>query len=555
MSLYRYSHLDRYRQIVRVFAKHGFGYLVDQAGLVGLLSFHDRLRRRKAGSHERLTPGARVRQAFEELGPTFVKLGQVLSTRPDLIPADIAGDLEGLQDKVPTESFEDIRRIVEKDLGRPLETVFASFEKEPMAGASIGQVHRAVLRSGEEAAVKVQRPDIARRIETDLEIMADLASILERRTRWGRFYRLVGTVEEFSRTIRAELDYTNEGQNADRFRRNLAGLSSVYIPLVYWTCTTPRVLTLERVEGAKINDVLALERAGLSRPKIARNLSNCIFRQVLRDGFFHADPHPGNVFVGPGETLIFMDFDMVGHLTGEMKAKFLRYVLGVVQRDPEEVALAILSMGVLPRRSDLPALRRDIEQLQQKYGEIPMGDMEFSQALRETLTVAQRYRISIPTEYALLVKSLVTLESLVGRLDPDLSLVELAEPYARELITERLSPTALGKDFWRNLSEYGRLSSAVPRQVNRILGQMEEGEWRFSLEHEHLDWAVDRLGVYVNRLSVTFIVASLIIGTSLIIMDSGQSVFSRIPIAEYSFILTALLGVWVILSILRSERH
>lgn len=555
MSLYRYSHLDRYRQIVRVFARHGFGYLVEQAGLAGLLSFRDRLRHRKDGSHERLTRGARVRRAFEELGPTFVKLGQVLSTRPDLVPADIAGDLEGLQDKVPTESFEDIRRIVEQDLGRPLEVVFATFEKEPMAAASIGQVHRAVLPSGEDAAVKVQRPDIARRIETDLEIMADLASVLEKRTRWGKFYRLTGTVEEFSRTIRAELDYTNEAQNADRFRRNFAGVSSVHIPLVYWACTTPRVLTLERVDGVKINDVLALERAGLSRPKIARNLSNAIFRQVLQDGFFHADPHPGNIFVGPGETLIFMDFGMAGHLTAEMKAKFIRYVLGVVQRDPEEVALSILSMGVLPRRSDLPALRRDIEHLQQKYGEIPMGDMEFSQALRETLTVAQRYRISIPTEYALLVKSLVTLESLVGRLDPDLSLVELAEPYARVLITERLSPMALGKDLWRSISEYGRLSVAVPRQVNRILGQMEEGEWRFNVEHEHLEWAVDRLGVYVNRLSVTFVVSSLIIGTSLIIMDSSQSVFSRIPIAEYSFTLTALLGVWVVLSILRSEKH
>lgn len=554
MPLYRYRHLDRYREIVRVFARHGFGYLVDQAGLGDLLSFRERLRGQKKGPHERLTRGARTRAAFEELGPTFVKLGQLLSTRPDLVPADIAEDLEGLQDKVQTESYEAIRGIVEQDLGRPLEEVFASFEPDPVAAASIGQVHRAVLRSGEEVVVKVQRPEVSRQIETDLEIMADLASVLERRTRWGKFYRLTGTVDEFARTLRAELNYTNEAQNADRFRRNFAGESTVYIPLVYWKYTTPRVLTLERVNGVKISDILALERAGLSRSKIARNLSNAIFRQVLRDGFFHADPHPGNIFVGPGETIILMDFGMAGHLTAEMKTKFIRYVFGVVQRDPEEVALAILSMGVLPRRSDVPALRRDIERLQQKYGEIPMGEMEFGQALRETLAVAQRYQISIPTEYALLVKSLVILESLVGRLDPDLSLVDLAEPHARELLRERLSPLALGKDLWRNLSEYGRLSMAVPRQLNRILGLMEQGEWRFNLEHEHLDWAVERLGVYVNRLSVTFIVSSLIIGTSLIIMDSSKSVFDRIPIAEYSFILTVLLGVWVIISILRSEK-
>lgn len=548
-----YRHFQRYRQIVRVFTGHGFGFLVDQIGLSEFLS----LRQRFLGTGEkaeRLSRGARVRRALEELGPAFIKFGQLLSTRSDILPRDIIHELEKLQDQVPPFDFELVQSAVEEELGAPLPALFSSFDPIPLAAASIGQVHAARLISGEDVVVKVRRPGITRVVQTDVEIMYDIAHLVERRTPWGKYYRIVKAVDEFSRTIKDELDYTAEGRNADRFRRMFAGDGRIKIPGVFWDLTTSRVLTMERVVGTKINEVDALWLKGIDPAAIARLIADLMFRQVLVEGFFHADPHPGNVLVDDAGRIILMDFGMVGELTPDMRDRFVAFVLGIVNRDADEVTGAILEMGDALERVNLTALRRDVARLQKHYGEIPLQDIDFGDALREVIALAYNHRIAIPPEYSLLAKSMITLESLAMTLDPRLSILDLAEPYTRELLRRRFSLPNLKRVARRTVIESFRLARAIPKQFSRVLALMEEGEWKVKMELEHTDWMLSRLSSVFNRLAVAIVLASLIVGASLVLQGAQDSIFWHMPIAEYMFILSGFMGIWLVIAILRTGK-
>lgn len=539
---------NRYRTVLRVLSRHGFGLAAERIGLRRLGLWRPEAGEEPAGR------GQRLRRALEELGPAFVKLGQVLSTRADLLPPDVTAALERLQDDVRPFPFEQVLAMIEAELGARAGELFAEIDPEPIAAASIGQVHRAVLGDGREVVIKVQRPGVAEQIELDLHVLQSLAATAARRTHFGRSYDLPGVAREFSAMLRAELDYRQEGQNADRLRANFAGDETVRFPAVYWEYTSSRILTLERVGGLRITDRGALMRAGLAPPKVALALAGAIFRMVLRDGFFHADPHPGNMFVGPDGAIIFIDMGMVGELTPIMRENVVDYVIGVVGKDPDRVVRAILNMGVVRRPGVRAALRQEVERLQRQYGEVPLRHVQFGPALRDTLAMARRFEIAFPTAYTVMLKTLTTLEAVARQIDPDATLVGLAAPYAELVIEGRLKPERLVRRLGEEALESGRHLVRLPRQVSRVLTMMEDGEWKLAIDHTGLEPALQRLSAIANRLAIAILLASLIIGTALVSSNSRESFLQRYPIADTGFVLIGAVGFWLIFSILGSKR-
>ncbi len=543
MSFSRRQILERYRTVIRIFSRYGFGYLVAQLGLS-----------RFGGHLPTAGPipgrGERLRAALQELGPAFVKLGQMLSIRSDLLPPDIIASLARLQDQVDPVPFPVIRQVVEEELGGPIEERFQSITPEPLAAASLGQVHAATLVTGEEVVLKIQRPGVSSQVELDLHLLQSLAEIAQRRTRWGRRLQLPTVAREFAHMLRQELDYIREGENAERFRSNFAGDPLVYFPAVYWEQSTARLLTLERVGGLRVTDREALKAAGISPHDVAQRLAGALFQMAMRDGFFHADPHPGNLFVGPVGRMIFVDMGMVGELTPWMRKSVVDYVLGVVSGDTDRVVEAILQMGMLPRGANRTALRREVERLQRKYGEIPLKEIEVGTALRELMDLARRFEIGFPAGYAVLLKAMTTLEGVARQIDPEATLVGLVTPYAEEVMVARLDPKRLVRELGREAVETGRQIVRIPRQVSRLLTLLEEGELRLPLDHTGLESSLQKLSAIANRLALAILLASLIIGTALVSSRSENSILQRYQIADGGFLLIGAVGLWLVWSIL-----
>jgi len=548
----RYRHLSRLKEILNILAKHGLAHLFENVGLGdGIMG---RYPEQPGEGVQQLGPAQRLRIALEELGPTFIKLGQLLSTRPDLLPPDYIEQLERLQDQVQPIAFEEIKNVLEAELGLPHQEVFRSLECEPLASASIGQVHKGILKSGESVVVKIQRPGIEKIVKTDLEIFFDLARLVQARTKWGKFYKIIDMAEEFARSIKEEMDYSIEGRNADRLAANFFNDKKVVIPKVFWEHSGPKVLIMEYVESIKVNDISSLGAAGYNRETIARNLANALFRQIYIDGFFHADPHPGNLGVLPGERILFMDFGMMGRVDEELKEKFVLLVLAVVRQDVNSIVELLLEIGKARRKVNKGILKKDISNLMNKYYSLPLSQLKIGDVLKEMFAMAYHYQIQVPVEVTLLAKTLVTLEGVLPQLDPNISIVELAEPFGRVLIKERYSPVKLKKLLLSNLAELLGFLNHLPRRLDHIMATIEEGELKLELEHRNLNSFLFRLNIISNRLAFSIIIGSLIIGSSLIAQKNNNSLLWKFPIAELGFVIAVVMGMWLLVSILRSGR-
>jgi len=550
----RVRHLRRYREIAQILLRHGFGELVE---LVERLPYPRRLLRRFRPSVPRLGTPRRLRMALEELGPTFIKLGQVLSTRPDLLPPDFIAELSRLRDDVPPGPWEPVQEEIEEELGAPLEDLFAAFDPQPLAAASLAQVHPATLPDGTEVVVKVQRPGIEQTIETDLEILFDVARLLQERTPLGELYDLPGIVEEFAATLRAELDFYREGRNADRFRANFAGEEYLYIPKVYWDLTTRRVLVLERIEGIRIDDVEALDAAGYDRRRVALHATRMIIKEVLEDGFFHADPHPGNFVVMEGEVIGAMDFGMVGYLSHRDRVDLVRLYIHVVQLDEEGIVEQLIRMGMVGGRVDRDRLRRDIGRLLRRYQGMPLKAIRAGEIMQEALPIAFRHRLRLPPELWLLGKTLAMMEGVGMRLYPDFDPFAVSEPYVRRFIIRLLSPAEWGTTALRSVSDWGYLLALLPRVGARLLVQAERGELEVALRHRGLEEALNRIDRLTGRLSLSLLVAALIVGLALVVpaFDLVERGGLAMVLVVAGFIGASLLGLWLIVSILRSGRQ
>ncbi len=546
----RYKHIKRYREIANVLLKHGFGHIAHRLGLTKFLSVSGKIFLKRESGTERFSLAERARMALEELGPTFVKTGQILSTRSDLIPPDFITELEKLQDRVAALRFETVKQQIERELGRSLEELFAEFDPEPLAAASIGQVHRAVLPGGREVIVKVQRPDIEKIIDVDLEILYDVARFLER-SGWSETYSPVEAVAEFDRVLHEELDYNAEGRNADAFRKNFAGDPDVIIPLVYWEYSTGKILVMEYVRGIKFNDLQEIERLGLDRPALARKSVMALFKQILIDGFFHGDPHPGNLAALPGEKVVFMDFGMAGFLTDKTRIEVGNLLMALAGRDTRAVAKSLSQLWVVPGDVDINILQRDINFLLRKIYEVPLSQVSLAKTLSDIMGIAFKHHISVPAEFALLVKTLITMEGVAERLDPGLSIVKVVSPFSKRLIMERLSPQTLSKTAWNNLRELSEALSLLPEQVSEVLGQAAGGNLRLKHQFPQVDEVLVRVNKMTNRLAFSIVITGLIIGSAFLARN-GSILSGQAPVAEVGFLVAGLLGFWFLVSILRS---
>ncbi|SHI85614.1 ABC1 kinase family protein [Desulfosporosinus lacus] len=554
----RIRHIKRYRDVAKVLAHHGFGFFVEEMGLLHMLSLPKRL----FTDTEEMDPmsvGERIRSVIEELGPTYIKIGQIASTRADIFPQEILCELEKLQENVPSFSFEEVTEIIEEELGSPLEEIFSSFDKKVIAAASIGQVHRAQLRAtGELVAVKVQRPRIKAMIETDLEILLDLAALAENRMKRMERLQLCDVVEEFAKSLRNELDYTIEGRNAEKIAKQFKNDKLVHIPSIYWDYSTRKVLTMEFVEGLRLNQFEALEKNGYDHKVIAEQLVRALFHQILIEGFFHADPHPGNIFLLRGGVISFIDFGMVGRLTLDMKHNFASLIIAMMRQNTESMIKAVLRIGIVPEDVNLSLLGNDVDELREKYMDVPMSRISLGEAISDLFEVAFRHQIRIPSDFTMVAKCLLILEGIVEKLDPNLSIMDMAEPFGIQLLKERYKPSTIAGRLWHNVSDYGDLLVDLPKQMKDLMGNLVRGRIRIEVSVPELDIFLRKLDRITNQISFSIVLLSFSIVMAGIIVASalGQQpiMFWHISVIEIGAGMAGLMLLWLFISIFKSGK-
>ena len=550
----RPRHLRRYRQIAEVLTKHGFGAIVQQLGLAHYLDLPDRILRRHPPEKETISPAHHVVLALEELGPTFVKLGQIFSTRSDLLPPAYITELSRLQDDVAPAPWETVKSTLQKELGQPISEVFAEFDEIPIAAASLAQVHAATLLSGDEVVVKVQRPDIQPIIETDLDILKDMAQLAQDRLAMAKRYQVADLADEFSSALRTELDYRREGRNADRFQTNFADEPHIYVPKVYWEYTTHQIMVMERISGIKINDIKALDAAGYDRHQLALHSAHFIIQEVLEDGFFHADPHPGNLLVMPGEVIGVLDFGTVGYLSATDRNNLVRLFVNVIQLDAEGVVDQLIRMEIASYDVDETALRRDLRRLLMHYQGVPLEEISVNEILEGLEPVIHNHNLHIPTDLWLLIKTIVIMEGVGRRLDPEFDIFDVARPYVRRLMFKIWMPSELGLSALRTVTTLTDLVFDLPRQTTRILGQVERGDLGLQIYLPQLEDVIKQVQAIANRVIVGVLLSALILGVSFLIpkldITWPWGIFTWITVT--TFITALFLALWLIWSILRT---
>ena len=500
---------DRQREIAEILSRHGMGYLVGILGLERWVPFHRGL----LGHERRTDPYTRpehVRLALEQLGATFVKLGQILSTRSDLLPPEYQAELAKLQDAAPPVAAESVRDLVTRELGRDAEAAFAAFDFEPLAAASIGQAHAARLHDGTDVVVKVRRPGVVEQVEQDLELLQDLAARADRRWEAASDYDLTGLAGEFAQTLRAELDYLREGRSAERFAADFADDPDVHIPRVYWDTTTSRLLTLERVRGIKISDLGALDAAVVDRRALAERATRVTARMIFEHGFFHADPHPGNFFVEASGRIGIIDFGMVGTVDDRLRERLGRLLLGLSRQDADRVADAVLALGMARSPVDLIRLRDDLAGVLDRYRGRAVGELALGGVIDEVMAIVRRHHLRLPRELALLLKMVVMEEGMAAQLDPQFHLGDVLAPYAQRLVAHELSPATLARRLGQAGIDAAQLGVELPAQLRQLLAMLERGNIDVHLRADELETLLARTERVGNRLLAGVIAAAVI---------------------------------------------
>ena len=543
--------LRRLRDIAQVLVKYGFQ---DAAARLRLVPRARRASFKGDGRTARMATARRLRLALEDLGPTFVKFGQALSTRADLLPPDFITEFSKLQDDVPALPTGVAEATIAAELGRPVEEVFAAFDPVPIAAASIAQVHRATLASGERAAVKVRRPGIGPVIEGDLAILGQLARLAERYLADADLLQPTRLVREFARAIRREQDLLREGRTIDRFRQNFAGDETVFVPRVHWDCTTPAVLTMEFVDGVKVSD-LAAAGDGYDRAVVARRGVTAVLAQVLTHGLFHADPHPANIFVLPGNVICFLDFGTVGRLDPRMRDRLTSAVHAVVREKADRLADAVLDIAEPTDEIDRQELRRDVAEIVDSYAGVTLNDLALGEVFRDAASVMARHRLRFPPDLMLLAKSLVTIVGVGRQLDPSFQLLEHAKPMLEKVLRDRLSPAGVAAQIGEAGRDMAEALQAIPRDVREILRKARRDRLQIQFVHRNLDFFVQEMDRASNRLSFAIVIAALVIGSSLIFRwGTGPTLFGYPALGLTGFLTAAVLGIWLVIGILRSGR-
>ncbi len=545
--------LGRLSEIAQVAVRHGFGYFFETHRLTDLLPWGQRPVLHPSAASNR---GVHLREMLDELGPTFVKFGQLLSTRPDIVPPDIIVELRALQDDVRPFPFEHVEQVVEAELGLSLERAFLEFEPSPIAAASIGQVHRATLPNGRLVAVKVQRPGAPRQIEADLALLHQAARIAKERIHALDFIDARELVDEFGRSIRQELDYRLEARNAERFRRNFAGHPHVRIPRVYWTYTRARVLTLEYLEGPQLADLDQTAYTLEERRRLAYLMTETWMTMIFRHGFVHGDPHPANILVLRPDQIGLVDFGQVGKLTDDDMAKLTRLFIDAANENVDNLPKRLADLGVRYPKHREAEFRARLQELYYKYYGATLAEIDPIQVIREAFQLIYSMNLRLPTRFVLLDKAIATLGSVGIELYEDFNVFEVAKPYAQSLLRERFGPAFVARRSRREAVRLMQVVSELPYQIHDTLEQVRDGQVEIGFVHKGLDDLMAKLDVLFNRLVVALVVTGGLIGSSLIgiFAKQGPHLFGVNALSVIGFFLSGLLGLWLMWGVIRSGR-
>jgi ubiquinone biosynthesis protein len=541
--------LGRLGEIVQVAIRHGFGYAFDHhkdgtvpdpvTGIVG-------------GTAR----GRHLREMLDELGPTFVKFGQLLSTRPDVVPPDIIAELRGLQDDVRPFPYADVERVIREDLGQSVERLFLEFDEQPLAAASIGQVHGAVLPNGRRVVVKVQRPNAPRQIESDIQLLEQAARLAKERIRALDFMDTRELVDEFARSIRQELDYRLEARNADGFHRNFAGHPHVAVPRVYWSYTRTRVLTLERIDGVQLGD-LELDMWTLEqRRRLAYLVTEAWMTMIFRHGFFHGDPHPANILVLSPERIGLVDFGLAGKLTDEDMSRLTRLFIDAAAENVEALPKRLADLGVRYPKEREEQFVAELRELYYRYYGASLSEIDPIQVIREAFTLIYSMNLRLPTRFVMLDKAIATLGSVGTELYPDFNVFEVAKPYARDLMLERFTPRRVARRARRESLQMAQMALELPHQLHDTLEQIRDGRIEVGFVHKGLEDLLAKLDLLFNRLVIALVVTGGLIGSSLIgiFAKTGPHLLGLHVVSILGFAFSAILGVWLLWGVIRSGR-
>lgn len=555
-----YKSARRLQFIINVFLKHGFGQIIDQIHLGRYIPFKKRLK--SFGTWPSLkgpTAPERLRKAFSELGPTFIKLAQVLSSRPDLITLEYAAELKKLQDKVPAFSVQDVKRIIEEEIKLPLDRIFGSFDEVPVAAASIAQVHYATLIEGLDVVVKVQRPDIREQIESDIKILSAIARLLEKHVPESKFFNPTGIIEEFSKTVRKELDFAEEARSVCRFRRNFQTTPEVYVPAVYHDFVTERVIVLERIDGVRIDDISAIDKMGLDRRLIAKTGVNAYFKQILEDGFFHADPHSGNILVRPDGTIAFLDFGIMGRVTDDLKEAIAKMFLALIEKDFDRLIDQYAEMGIIHEEVDMDVFRKEFKAdladlLEPLYG-ATIKEVNFAKYLDIVTHLAIKHNLKTPSDLLLINKAIIIVDNLGRQLDPNFDFFAAAEPYANKFVSNTINPSRLLRKARNSISDMSDAVFIIPKQLRLLMKKVLKDELQIKMHHVNLPEFIKDMDKASNRISFAMIVSSIIVSSAIMHMAGvGPKIFGVSLLAVSAFIFASFLGIWLLISIIRSGR-
>ena len=549
--LFKYYHFKRYKQIAEVLIKYGFDFVAQELVNRGYIpNFVYKIR----GVKQKYSRGERLRLAFEELGPTFIKLGQIMSTRRDVLPEDVIDELAKLQDDVYSFSYMEAKEVFEAEMRCSLEECFNYFNTLPTASASIGQVYHARLKTGEEVVVKIQRPKIKQLIEQDVEILSDLAKIIDKRSKDNNPLPLADVIDEFHYSIIRELDYTFEARNAEKFAEYFEKDNKIYIPSIYWEYTSKRVLTMEKINGVKIIDYRELEKRGWNLKQLATIGAHSFLKQVFIFGFFHGDPHPGNLFAIDQNKLAYVDFGIVGYLDrGSLKMITDIFTAGA-RKDIEKIVNVLIEVEAVNPDTNLRRLREDLSLLINMYYNMPLRRLNISDALRQCMEVAYTNNIKLPSQFIILLKALITLEGSGKYLHPEFSLSDIAKDFIKEIYLHRLQPQNLLGDLREYYEEVFDSLRYLPKQLRNFLKKVENNEIHLNLEITHFDFIVREVSKMANLLSISLISAALIVGSSLIIYnDHKPQIYGLTTLGFVGYAAAAVLALGVIISVVREK--
>ena len=548
------SHLPRYAQLALLFTRYGrkdFHLSTDPEEELAAPPEEDA----QALEPEVEERAASFAAALEDMGPTFVKFGQVLSTRPDIVPPPYIEKLEELQDEIEPFSFAEVERIVEEELGGRISKIFGDFDAVPVAAASLGQVHNALLRDGREVVVKVQRPGVRQSVDEDMRLFAEIADFLDKHSAVARRMNLVGSVKQARRSFINELDYHHEARSIQTFRRNLADFPEIYIPEVLEDLTTSRVLTMEMIRGKKVSKITPLEIIDHDYAGLADALTKAYLKQICVDGVWHSDPHPGNVFVREDQVVL-LDFGMTSRISGDMQDEIVKLLLGVTENKGEEVAEVCMRLGTRQQGFKRDPFVRDVSEMVSVYRDADLGDANAGRIVFQVIGVANANELQVPAELAMLAKTLLQLDGITRKLDPDFNAQDVIRDYAENLIGQKVRQKLRPRNYYSALLDANALALELPRRLRSIVGKVEEGSFSIGVKLNQLDHLLKAATKIANRLTVGLIIAAMIVGSSLMMrVPSRFQILGYSGLAMIGFVAAFALGLYLVVNILLQDRR